>query len=58
MDRGTACSPAPAANPRHRDRELPVAGGVVTPPGCSFHTQAPRTKTGATPSAMVKNPDA
>jgi hypothetical protein len=33
MESGTARSPGPAANPRHRDRELPVAGGVVTPPG-------------------------
>ena len=58
MESGATRSPGSAANPRHTDRELPVAGGVVAPPGCSFQTQAPRTKAGATPSAMVKNPEA
>ena len=58
MESGAARSPGPAANPRHTDSELPVAGDVTAPPGCSFHTQAPRTKSGATPSAIVKNPEA
>jgi hypothetical protein len=58
MASGAARWPGPAANPRQTDSELPVAADVATPPGCSFQTQAPRTKAGATPSAMVKNPEA
>ena len=58
MVSGAARRPGSAANPRQTERELPVAAGVVTPAGPSFHTQAPRTNAGATPSAMVKNPEA
>ena len=50
MESGAARSAGSAANPRHTDRELPVADGVVIPPGRSFQTQAPRTKAGATPT--------
>ena len=35
-----------------------LTGGASVAPGCTFQTQARRSKTGATPSAAVKNPDA
>src|SRR5580658_8338461 len=51
------CAGAPAAA-RHCGREPPKAGGWAVQPRGSVHTHAPCVKTGATPSALVKNPEA
>jgi hypothetical protein len=47
-----------AAAPRHWLKDAPIAGGVADGPWGNDQTQAPFSKTGAKPSAMVKKPDA